>query len=66
VSDLTNLSLPPLNLPNWTLSFWLKATNDTASGNVGNRMFCIAESPLGNGPNLLWDLTCNNQGDPNQ
>jgi hypothetical protein len=63
-TQLPNLSLPPLNLPNWTISFWLKAVQ--GGGNTGNRMFAIAEVPLGNGPNLLWDLTQNNQGDPNQ
>src|SRR5690349_4154971 len=45
-ADLPNLSLPPLNLPNFTLSFWVKAAN--GGGNNGNRIFGIAETPLGN------------------
>ncbi len=65
VSQLTNLLVPPLNQPNWTISFWLKAA--VSGANTGNRMFAIAEVPLGNGPNLLWDLTqANNDSDATQ
>src|SRR5262245_9105152 len=63
-TQVLSLSLPPLNLPNWTISFWMKATN--TGGNVGNRFFAISERPIGNQGNLLWDLTCNNGGDANQ
>lgn len=52
-SQLTNLSLPPLNQPNWTLSFWVKA--DGVS-DAGQRIFAMCESPLGNGPNTFWDI----------
>ena len=60
-TQLPGLTLPPLNLPNWTLSFWVKAAN--GGGNTGNRMFAITDTPLGNAPNLLWDITQSNQSD---
>src|SRR5262249_9808745 len=55
---------PMLNQPNWTFSFWVKAVQ--GGGNTANRFFAIAEVPLGNAPNTLWDITQNNGGDPSQ
>lgn len=62
VGDMcTNMQLPQLNLPNWTMSFWVRAGQGGANSSPSTgRFWACSDTYNGNPLNTFWDF----DGDP--